>query len=262
MSVPIYYDDDAVTLYHGEALDVLRQLPAASVDVLMTDPPYSSGGAFRSDRNAEPSAKYRGWSQAEGGGSKAPASSFGSFSGDNRDQRSFAAWVSAWSFQALRLSRPGGHAFLFSDWRQLPTATDAVQMGGWIWRGLAVWDKGVGRPVKGRFRNHLEYVVWATCGPTVDESDDYPSPLIRVPTVPTAEREHVTQKPVGVMQHLLRLAPAESTVILDPFAGSGSTLVAAKEAGRKAIGIELDERYCEIAARRLCQDVFDFEGAS
>lgn len=248
-----YYEDEWVTLYHGEALDVLRSLPAGSVDVLLTDPPYSSGGAFRSDRNADPSAKYRGWSQNDDGSSRKPTASFGGFSGDNRDQRSFSAWVSAWSYQALRLSRPGGHAFLFSDWRQLPTATDAVQMGGWVWRGVAVWDKGVGRPVKGRFRNHLEYIVWATCGPTVAESDEYPSPLIRVPTVPTKQRQHVTQKPVGVMQHLLKLAPAQDVVVLDPFSGVGSTLVAAKELGRRAIGVEIDEHYCEIAARRAAE---------
>jgi site-specific DNA-methyltransferase (adenine-specific) len=255
-----YYQDDLVTLYHGEALDILRQLPDASVDVLLTDPPYSSGGAFRSDRNAEPTTKYRGWSQNPDGSSRAPTAVYGSFAGDSRDQRSFLAWVGAWSFQALRMTRTGGHAFMFSDWRQLPLATDALQLGGWVWRGLAVWDKGVGRPMRGRFRNHLEFVVWATNGATVEESDDYPSALISVPTVPPYDRQHVTQKPVRLLEHLLRLAPASSTVVLDPFSGSGSTLVAAKALGRKAIGIELDESYCEIAAVRLAQDALDFTG--
>lgn len=255
-----YYSDDSVTLYHGEALDTLRQLPDACVDVLLTDPPYSSGGAFRSDRAIDPASKYRGWSQNADGSSRKPTAEYGSFGGDSRDQRSFLAWVGAWSFQALRATRAGGHAFVFSDWRQLPLATDAVQLGGWTWRGIAVWDKGVGRPMKGRFRNHLEFVVWATNGAMVDESNEYPSALIAVPTVPPGEREHVTQKPTRLLGELLKLAPADGVVVLDPFAGSGSTLVAAKALGRKAIGVELDERYCEIAARRLSQDVLDFGG--
>lgn len=142
---------------------------------------------------------------------------------------------------------------MFTDWRQLPAATDAFQFGGWTWQGVVVWDKGVGRPMKGRFRNHLEYVVWGTHG-SADRSEDYPSALIAVPTVGT-EREHVTQKPVELLQELLRVVPGENLTVLDPFMGSGSTVVAAKYAGHRAIGVEVEERYCEIAAKRCAQEV-------
>ena len=255
-----YYEADGITIYHGEACAVLATLPEASCDVLLTDPPYSSGGMFRGDREASPDAKYRGWSQNADGSSRKPSADYGTFGGDSRDQRSFMLWVSAWSFGALRATRPGGVAFMFSDWRQVPAATDALQMGGWTWRGLNVWDKGIGRPMKGRFRNHIEFVAWGTNG-AVDGSNEYPSALIQVPTVGHGEREHVTQKPADLLQHLLRVVPGERLTALDPFMGSGSTLVAARNLGHRCIGIEVEERYCEIAAKRLAQGVLDLGGA-
>lgn len=258
-----YYDEDGITIYHGEALGVLDQLGEASCDALLTDPPYSSGGMFRGDRAVDPASKYRGWSQAVGGGSKKPMAEYGTFGGDCRDQRTWMMWTTTWSHLALRAVKPNGHAFMFTDWRQLPATTDTAQLGGWTWQGVLVWDKGVARPMQGRFRNHIEYIVWATNGGLVPVEGIYPSALISVPTVGAGEREHVTQKPVELLNHILAVVPHQgSMTLLDPFMGSGSSLVAAKYAGHRAVGIEVEERYCEIAAKRLSQGVLDFEGAA
>jgi DNA modification methylase len=123
-----------------------------------------------------------------------------------------------------------------------------------------VWDKGVGRPMKGRFRNHLEYVAWGSNGPMPEPEDGiYPSTLLRYPP-PTTDRLHLTQKPSELVTELLSIAPPGA--VLDPFMGSGTTLRAAKNLGRRAIGIEIEERYCEIAAERCRQEVLDFGGAA
>jgi site-specific DNA-methyltransferase (adenine-specific) len=254
-----YYEQDGITIYHGESLAVLTEIETATVAAVVADPPYSSGGLMRSDRQMEVSQKYRGWSQNPDGSSRAPTSDTGTFSGDSRDQRSFAYWCAMWTAQACRVAVAGAQLFQFSDWRQLPTTTDAVQAGGWVWRGILVWDKGVGRPMKGRFRNHLEYIAWASNGPMPDAEDIYPSTLLRH-TPPNTDRVHITQKPTSLVVELLSVAPAG--LVLDPFMGSGTTMVAAKNVNRPAIGIEIEERYCEIAARRLEQGVLDFGGAA
>ena len=73
-------------------------------------------------------------------------------------------------------------------------------------------------------------------------------------------RDHPAQKPLGVMKWAIMQAPEDCQTILDPFLGSGTSIVAAKALGKQAIGIEMEEKYCEIAAKRLAQEVFEFEG--
>lgn len=238
-----YYEDDAVTIYHGNCMAVLADTETGSLGGCVTDPPYSSGGQFRSDRsNFSAQGKY------------SVRKDLPDFSGDNRDQRGFLAWCSVWMGEVLRVCEPGAPFFAFTDWRQLPTMTDAVQVGGWNWQGLFVWDKLHGRPQKNRPTQSIEYLVYGISG-QVRGDDEYVClpPIISAPTPGAADRQHVTEKPVDVIQYVLPLLRG-GAVVLDPFMGSGTTLVAAKNLGRKAIGIEIEERYCEIAAERCSQE--------
>ena len=241
MSEP-YYRDERVTLYHGDALAVLANLPSGSVDAVVCDPPYSSGGMVRGDRAAATTtAKY----VVTGSSSKDLAE----FSGDNRDQRAYAYWSALWMGEALRATKPGGVILAFTDWRQLPATTDAVQAGGWVWRGIVPWAKPAARPQSGRFAAQCEYVVWGSAGPM---ENDYTLPSHRGFFQASAprEREHITQKPVDVMRELVKIAP-EGGVILDPFMGSGKTGVAAMLEGRRFIGVEMVEHYQRVAERRI-----------
>jgi site-specific DNA-methyltransferase (adenine-specific) len=246
-----YYEDASVKIYKGEACDVLRHFQTGIADVLLTDPPYSSGGMYRGDRTGSIVRKYN---VVSGGGGNGVEET--NFAGDTRDQRSWQTWVAAWMHECGRVVNPGGHAFVFSDWRQLPTATDAVQLGGWVWRGILVWDKTSTRPISGRFYQIAEFLTWATNGPYQQRSEETPHAIIRVKPVRGNDREHLTQKPVELLRHILGVVnDGKPITILDPFMGSGSTLVAAKQIGCKAIGIELDEMHCETAAKRCASEL-------
>lgn len=234
-------------VHEGEALELLRQLPPGSVDAVVTDPPYSSGGTSNAERtDIAPSTKY----VTSGARVAGP-----DFVGDNRDQRSHILWSTLWLTAARRAAKPGAVLAIFTDWRQLPATSDAVQAGGWVWRGVAVWAKPVARPRRGAFRNQAEFVVWATNG-KFRPSDDAPylPGVIEVSPPNHTERVHFTQKPVGLLDVLVCVAPPGG-LVLDPFAGSGTTGVAAVRQGRRFLGFEMVPHYVELARVRISQAV-------
>lgn len=258
---------DGITLHNGDALAVLAALPTGSVDAVITDPPYSSGGMMRSDRSLGVKAKYVA---SENVRDRTASGALEDFSGDNRDQRAYAYWCALWLGECLRVTRPGGVVLAFTDWRQLPSTTDAVQAGGWVWRGVVPWVKPTARPQSGRFTAQAEFVVWGSAGAM---PVDYATPALAgfYQLSPPRDREHITQKPVALMRQLLRIVPPGGHV-LDPFCGAGSTGVAAVLEGYQFTGVEQLDHYCGIAERRIrealghrvprgLQGAFDFDEA-
>ncbi|MEM8932405.1 MAG: DNA methyltransferase [Acidobacteriota bacterium] len=238
------FADDLSTLYVGEALSILQQLPDASVDVVLTDPPYSSGGMMRGDRaGSSTMRKYQ---------SNSTRTRHRDFSGDSRDQRAFLAWCVLWLEEIRRITKPGAIVACFSDWRQMPTMTDALQVGGLVWRGVVPWVKKGPRPQMGRWAAGAEYLVWGTNGPRPLAGPCLPGAYTyRTPP----RRRHLTEKPLDLMADLCAIAYEDDAVILDPFTGSASTLVAARSLGIRSIGIEIDPVIAEIAVERLNEPV-------
>lgn len=227
----------------GECLPALYAMQSASVDAIITDPPYSSGGFTRADRALAPSEKYQQSSTRR---------AYPEFSGDSRDQRSYLAWSSLWIAECARILKPGGYFMTFTDWRQLPLMTDAVQAGGIVWRGIIAWDKGRGAraPHRGYFRHQCEYILWGTNGPAAQPDHDGPFSGCIQAAVLQRDKFHLTGKPTLLMRELVRPIPPGG-LILDPFAGSGTTGVAAVLSGRRFIGIEREAAYVEISRARL-----------
>jgi len=172
--------------------------------------------------------------------------------GDGKDQRAFTAWAMLWLSECWRIAKPGAPLMMFTDWRQLPTMTDAMQGAGWHWLGIVVWNKRASRPQIGKFRQQCEYILFGSKGRFVPAHPTCFPGVFEVPIVSKA-KVHLTSKPVPLLRELMAITKP-GALVLDPFLGGGTTAVAALETGRRCVGIELSEEYAAIARER-CENV-------
>jgi DNA modification methylase len=221
-----YYQDDHVTIYHGDCRDVLPSIMPADVDLLLTDPPY--GVAF-----TLPAQVVGKGNRARLRGGKPPVFD---------DDKPFDP---AHLLRFPRLVLFGANHY--SD--KLPVS------GGWL-----VWDKtGGGRGPDNSFAD--AELAWTTVVRTPRIFHHLWKGLVRDSEAGESVL-HPTQKPVALMAWIIQNWSTAGGLILDPYMGSGPIVRAAKNLGRRAIGIEFEERYCEIAAKRCAQEVLDYGGAA
>lgn len=229
-------------IIRGDLLKILPTMPDNLFGGIITDPPYASGAADQNARQKSTATKYS---------SLKAENPFPDFEGDSKDQRSWTNWMTEWLTEARRVCVPGAPICMFIDWRQLPAMTDALQWAGWTWRGVLAWDKINSRPQRGRFRQQAEFVVWGSNGAMPLGRDAPVLPGVFRQSMPShSKRIHQTEKPIEVMREMIQIVePGE--IILDPFAGSGTTIQAAQLEGYPAVGIELSAHYAKASAERL-----------
>ena len=212
-----YYQDASCTIFHGRAEVIVPSIEPAMFDLLLTDPPYGIGEARARNKTRSVKAVSRDYGDAAW------------------DDRAPPRWV----LDMLRARAT--HSIIFGgNYFDLPPSSC------WL-----VWDKDNG---ENDFADCE--LAWTNLPKAVRRLKYRWQGMLQEKQ--GAEREtrwHPTQKPIDVIRWAMSHAPAEVATILDPFMGSGTTLRAAKDAGKRCVGIDAEERYCEIAAKRLAQEV-------
>lgn len=238
--VPIkpYYTEPGITIYHGDCLDILPMI--GQVNAVIMDPPYSSGARTEAQKSKS-GAMLRGTRWAA-----KPI---------ENDQMTTPGFV--WLMRhVLRLTDivQGGSVLSFIDWRQWPNLLGAVESVNLRVQNMLIWDKesfGLGNG----FRVQHELIMHACNGtPTIADRG--------IPNIIRNSREnnslHPSPKPVELIKTLLRVVTRPDDIIIDPFMGTGPTLIAARQLCVRAIGIEIEKKYCDIAVDRLRQEVLPF----
>lgn len=227
-----YYEDSAITIYHADCRDVLPLL--GPVDHIVTDPPYSE--------------------QTHAGARTARNYAF--TSGDtDRPLITFAPLDFEGICEGLSLPDVRRWLVSFMDWRHIARIAEAP-LPGYCFVRFGVWNKTNAAP---QFTGDRPAQGWEGIAIMHREGEKMRWNGGGSRAVWTSAKEpnneHETQKPIPLMRELVMLFTDEGETILDPFAGSGTTLRAAKDLGRKAIGIEIELKYCRIAAERMQQAV-------
>jgi site-specific DNA-methyltransferase (adenine-specific) len=204
------------SIVNGDCIEVMRSLPWASVDFILTDPPYLVNYRDRSGR---------------------------SVANDGND----GAWLKPAFRQMHRVLRPDSLCVSFYGWNKVDLFMDAWKSAGFSIVGHIVFHKRYGSNARFLSYRHESAYLLAKGRPSL--------PASPVPDVLDWEYSgnqlHPTQKPVQPLKTLIEAFTKPGAVVLDPFCGSGSTLVAAQELGRRFIGIELDAQHHRTASSRL-----------
>ena len=234
-----YYEHAGITIYHGDCREILPQLP--KVDAVITDPPYSERTHAGHDSSAN--------GHIGAGKDRAQRSMLGYSALSDLDVAllcpKFAALEPLWTVVFTDHTLAPAYCFGFRD------------VGRYTFAPLPFYSPG--RSVRLSGDGPCSWTDWIIVSRTASAS--------RWGTLPGGyqftreDSDRIGAKPLALMNAIVRDYSREGATILDPFMGSGTTLVAAKNLGRKAIGIEIEEKYCEIAAKRLAQEVFDFAEA-
>lgn len=254
-----YYQDDLVTLYLGDCREITEWTEA---DVLVTDPPYgiawTTHGVSRTSRSDRAKADYNGRHRG-----------IGSIRNDE-DTSTRDAMIETWGqnrpgiiFGSLLASPPKGsrHGGVYVK----PLDAGSLSAFGKLRRDVeGIWLLGSRREGWGeQVKSGRELLPKNERPPTSMRTSVFATRerVAGTPSGVAAKAGHPHAKPLDVMQDLIStVIEDDGWVIADPFAGSGSTLVAARNLGRRSIGVEIEERYCEAIVKRLAQRVFDFGG--
>lgn len=237
-----YYEDDSVTIYHGDCREIIPNL--TGVELVVTSPPYNI--ARPNDTNAPAvTTTERKWQRLQNG--------YGVHA-DDMPHGEYVAWHKEVVGACWETLTESGAMF----WNHKPRVGGPVVKlplelipDDVFVRQIIIWDRGSGTNRTTSYFVPAHEWIMLLAKPAFRLKPGKPDDVWRLP--PVADKYHPASFPIGIPERAINSTGAQ--LVLDPFMGSGTTLRAAKDLGRKAIGIEIEERYCQVAVERLAQGV-------
>lgn len=254
------------SIINGECVSEMKKIPDACIDLIIADPPYnlSKGSEWKWDNSIELQGMGGNWNKVMQ-------------EWDDFTLESYMIFTRAWLTEAKRILKPTGSMWIFGSYHNIGIVNVVCQMLGIEIINEVVWYKRNAFPnlAGRRLTASHETILWCNRGGRRREyffdyeyskNGDFSYDVLKTPgkqmrtvwdisnnkeKAELAYGKHPTQKPLRILKRIINLTSREGDIMLTPFSGSGSECVAAKMTGRKYIGIELDDSYCEIAANRL-----------
>ena len=223
-----------MTLHNCNALDLMRSMQPDTIDCIITDPPYAtiSGGINR--------AEGYGLAQSVIG------------SNDGKIFKHNDTPASEYMPELYRVLRNGGHCYVMTNVLNLRDMLNIAHSVGFGLHNVLIWQKNTGTPNRW-YMKFAEYTLFLRKGPA--RTINYPGSSNIYSARNPRDKAHPTEKPVELMEHYILNSTEPGETVFDPFAGSGSTLVAAARTGRKWIGCEIDPAYYYPAIGRLWKEM-------
>ena len=229
-------------IYNEDCLEGMKLIPDNSVDLIITDPPYpttsrgcagNSGGMLQKDINKKGKV----------------------FLHNNIN-------ISEYAPECFRALKNGGHFYIMTNHKNLIEMLNVCTSTGFHFIKSLIWNKG--NKIMGTFyMSQFEYILFFRKGKGVKINNCGTSDILNVPNIKTKDENgknlHDTEKPVELMKILIENSSKENEIVLDPFAGIGTTAIACINTNRNYIGFELDKHYCEIANERIRKALADSE---
>lgn len=231
-----------IQLYQGDSLELIKDIPDESIDLVVTDCPYHivEGGCTN---DAVKIGRY-----TESNNNKEMTKKGKLFEHNDIE---FAEWLP----DIYRVLKPNSHCYIMINPRNMKELQQEAEKAGFTFQNLIVWDKGNCTPNR-YYLNSYELILMLRKGKAKNINNMGTKNILRVPNI-TRKKLHPTEKPVELIEILISNSSQCNDVVLDPFMGSGSTGVAAINTNRNFIGIELDENYFKIAEKRIKENDYE-----
>jgi site-specific DNA-methyltransferase (adenine-specific) len=239
MSLPKpYYQDDYVTLYQADCRDILPYL--SQVNLIVTDPPYKLNNTTgTAGVVAKFACKWQGLLKVA------------DVSANIVNEIAFDKWL---PLIAKSLANPS-HCYIFCNDKNLERLLNICKEEKLHLHNVLFWLKNNATPNRW-YMKQGEFVIFLHKGKSFPINNLGSKTALKYLSV--QQKCHPTEKPVSLLKHLIENSSQKNDVVLDPFAGSGSTLLAARALNRKSIGIEIDKKYCDLIVKRLNQKELSF----